>query len=33
VYRYNRVDGEKSHSVLGLIKYSSNYGELTETAN
>ncbi|MSR10233.1 MAG: PDZ domain-containing protein [Gammaproteobacteria bacterium] len=33
VYRYNRVDGEKSHNVLGLIKYSSNYGELTETAN
>lgn len=32
-YRYNRVDGEKTHSVLGLLKFSSNYGELTEEAN
>lgn len=32
-YRYSRVDGEKSHSVLGLLKFSSNYGELTEEAN
>lgn len=32
-YRYNRVDGEKLHSVLGLLKFSSNYGELTEEAN
>lgn len=33
VYRYNRMDGEKSHSVLGLLRFSSNYGELTEEAN
>ena len=32
-YRYSRVDGEKTHSVLGLFNYSSNYGELTEEAN
>lgn len=33
VYRYNRVDGEKSHSVFGLLNYSSNYGELIEESN
>lgn len=32
-YRYTRVDGEKSHNILGLLKFSSNYGELTEEAN
>lgn len=30
LYSYNQVEGEKSHSVLGLIKYSSDLGELTE---
>lgn len=30
LYSYNRVDGEKSHSILGLLNYSSDYGELTE---
>ena len=33
IYRYNRVDGEKTHSVLGLFNFSSNYGELTEESN
>jgi len=32
-YRYSRVDGEKTHSILGLFNYSSNYGELVEEAN
>lgn len=32
-YRYNRVDGERSHSILGLLNFSSNYGELTDETN
>jgi serine protease Do len=32
-YSYQRTDGEKTHSLLGLFKFSSNYGELTETDN
>jgi len=30
VYSYNRVDEERSHSILGLINYSSDLGELVE---
>lgn len=30
LYSYNQVEGEKSHSVLGLINYSSDLGELAE---
>ena len=30
LYSYNRVDEEKSHSILGLINYSSDLGELIE---
>lgn len=30
LYSYNQIEGEKSHSVLGLINYSSDLGELTE---
>lgn len=30
LYNYTRVDGEKSYSILGLLNFSSNYGELTE---
>ena len=30
LYSYNRVDEERSHSVLGLIKFSSDVGELIE---
>ncbi len=29
-YSYQRTEGEKSHSVLGLINFSSDVGELTE---
>ena len=32
-YSYNRVDEEKSHSILGLINYSSDLGELIEEEN
>ena len=30
LYSYNRVDEERSHSVLGLINFSSDVGELVE---
>lgn len=30
LYSYNRVDEERSHSILGLIKFSSDVGELIE---
>ncbi len=30
IYSYNRVDEERSHSILGLINYSSDLGELIE---
>lgn len=30
IYSYNRVDEERSHSLLGLINYSSDVGELVE---
>lgn len=30
LYSYNRVDEERSHSILGLINYSSDLGELIE---
>jgi len=33
LYSYNRVDEERSHSILGLIKYSSDLGELVEEEN
>ena len=33
LYSYNRVDEERSHSILGLIKYSSDLGELIEEEN
>ena len=33
LYSYNRVDEERSHSILGLINYSSDLGELTEEEN
>lgn len=33
VYKYNRVDEERSHSLLGLINYSSDLGELIEEEN
>jgi serine protease Do len=33
LYSYNRVDEEKSHSILGLINYSSDLGELIEEEN
>jgi len=30
VYDYRRVDGESSHSILGLLNFTSDYGELVE---
>lgn len=33
VYDYSRTEGEKSHSIFGLLNISSNYGELTELEN
>lgn len=33
LYRYNRIDEERSHSFLGLINYSSDLGELIEEEN
>ncbi|MFK7865113.1 MAG: PDZ domain-containing protein [Pseudohongiellaceae bacterium] len=30
LYSYSQIQGEKSHSVLGLIKFSSDLGELVE---
>jgi serine protease Do len=30
LYSYDQVEGEKSHSILGLIKYASDLGELSE---
>ncbi len=30
VYSYERSDGERSHSILGLLNFGSGYGELTE---
>ena len=30
VYSYNRVEGEESHSFLGLFNFTSDYGELVE---
>lgn len=32
-YSYNRVDEERSHSILGLINFSSDVGELVEEEN
>jgi C-terminal processing protease CtpA/Prc len=33
LYSYNRVDQERSHSILGLLNYSSDLGELIEEEN
>lgn len=33
LYSYTRTDSEKTHSLLGLFRFSSNYGELTEAPN
>lgn len=33
LYRYNRLDEERSHSLFGLINYSSDLGELVEEEN
>lgn len=33
LYSYSRVDEERSHSILGLINYSSDLGELVEEEN
>ena len=30
VYSYSRMEGERSHSILGLFNITSDYGELTE---
>jgi hypothetical protein len=30
LYSFNQVEEEKSHSILGLINYSSDLGELNE---
>jgi serine protease Do len=30
IYSYRRVEGERSHSLLGLFNFTSDYGELTE---
>lgn len=32
-YSYNRIDEERSHSILGLINFSSDVGELVEEGN
>lgn len=32
VYSYDRSNGEQSHSILGLLNFTSGYGELTEEA-
>lgn len=32
-YEYRRVEGERSHSLLGLFNFTSDYGELTEEQN
>lgn len=33
VYNFSRTEGERSHSIFGLINISSDYGELTELEN
>ena len=33
VYSYNQVEGERSHSLLGIFNFSSDYGELVEEQN
>ena len=33
LYRYQRSEGEKSHTILGLINVSTDDGELTEEKN
>ena len=33
LYRFQQNEGERSHSILGLINVSSDYGELTEETN
>ncbi len=33
LYSYNRVEGERTHSVFGLFNFSTDYGELTEEPN
>ena len=33
LYSYNRLDGERSHSIFGLFNFSTDYGELTEESN
>ena len=30
LYNYSRVEGEQSHSLLGIFNFTSDYGELTE---
>jgi hypothetical protein len=30
IYSYQRTESEKSHSVLGLLNFSSNVGQLAE---
>ena len=30
VYSYSQMEGERSHSILGLFNITSDYGELTE---
>lgn len=33
LYSYNRVEGERTHSIFGLFNFSTDYGELTEEPN
>ena len=33
LYSYERLEGERSHSIFGLFNFSTNYGELTEESN
>ncbi|MCH8263807.1 MAG: PDZ domain-containing protein [Proteobacteria bacterium] len=33
LYSYNRLEGERSHSIFGLFNFSTDYGELTEESN
>ncbi|MCH2356574.1 MAG: PDZ domain-containing protein, partial [Pseudomonadales bacterium] len=33
LYSYQRLEGERSHSIFGLFNFSTDYGELTEESN
>ncbi|MCH8174164.1 MAG: PDZ domain-containing protein [Proteobacteria bacterium] len=33
LYSYERLEGERSHSIFGLFNFSTDYGELTEESN